>query len=85
MYDLHLGVINFDSLRCHNISNKRDSIWNVLFFNLFFHLFWKIYTIISKFSKTNLLPSWPMAVGANRHGPWQLQVLKCPTDVAHGG
>jgi hypothetical protein len=27
------------------------------------------YTAISKFSKTNLPPLWPMAVGANRHGP----------------
>jgi hypothetical protein len=56
------------------------------------------YAIVSKLSKTNLPQLWPMAVGANRHGPRRFQVLQrlttwpttvgtvAPaTAVAHGG
>jgi hypothetical protein len=42
------------------------------FFNFFIY-FAKIYMIVWEHSKTNLLlTSWPMAVGANCHGPQRL-------------
>jgi hypothetical protein len=61
-------------------------IKGILFFKIYFLFILQKYTTVSKFSKTNLLPPWPMAVGANRHGPRRLQVLQSPaTIVAHGG
>jgi hypothetical protein len=53
-----------------------------IFYSLiYFLLILQKYTIISKFSKTNLLPPWPMVLGANTvvHGgrgklPWATAV-----------
>jgi hypothetical protein len=57
-------------------------LWNwdptgfVEFFILFIFFILQKYTMAFKFSKTILQPSYPMAVGTNRHGPQRLHVPK---------
>jgi hypothetical protein len=45
------------------------------YFLIYFSIHFEKYTIISKFSKTNLPPLWPVAVVPNRHGSRRLHVL----------
>jgi hypothetical protein len=40
----------------------------IFIFLIYFFIHFEKYMIVSKFRKTNLLPPWSMAVGANRHG-----------------
>jgi hypothetical protein len=67
-------------------------------FLIYFLIYFAKNTTFTKFIKTNLPLPWLMAVGANRHVPWRLQVLQCLapwattvavrqclTAVAHGG
>jgi hypothetical protein len=78
---------------------REDVEREFLSFKIYFLFILQKYTGISKFSKTNLLPPWPMAVGGKR--PWatagsgatvtyrrgsrRLSTVAPATGVAHGG
>jgi hypothetical protein len=56
-----------------------------VFFIKFIFFYFRKYSIISKFTKTNIPPPWHMAVGPNRHKVTSTGTVALVTVVANGG